>query len=272
MPEQDVPPLSEDELTTTFRRLEELLDDPSVVIIGGAALSFWHAQLATAPASPQLATSDVDLQGGTEAVLLAGELLGGQTHIAKIDDHTPNTGAVAFHDSAGDERVLDFLGAPHGLDAEDVRKRAIPVDVVGAGRVYVMNPMDCLRSRVANFSLPGRNLAHALAQLCAAIELVPRYGRLMLEEEIPVREVTNLNEAVYELALYNRNAKSLAIRHGIEVADAVLYDDRLPSKHLEIRLPLLKAQLDTERVRLARAWHARLPSRYVESLSAAEES
>lgn len=221
-----------------------------VVLIGGTALAIWHAELSNDPPEPQLATTDVDLQGGPDAVREAARLLHGKLRLSRFDDHTTQAGAVSFLDSAGDERVLDFLKHPYGLDSAGVLERAIPLDIdLGdkVVRIAVMNPIDCLRSRIANTDLPGREPEYAEAQLSAAITLVPAYGRLLLDQGIDTRAVTALNEHVYGLALNDRRAKKLYREQGIDVANAELDDPRLPEPHRSIRLPQLRQKLQSAR-------------------------
>ncbi len=249
-------PLSIDEAARVLERLRELVGNDNIVLIGGAAVSLWHDRLLGVSADPHLATGDLDFQGGADAVRLAARLLGGRHRIARLDDHSSQTGAIAFQDSAGRERIVDFLTYPYGLDARGVERRAIPLDVsVSDGppvRVHVMNPIDCLRSRVANTALPGRPPEHSNAQLSAAIALVPAYGRLLLDQGANPRKVTQLNERVYDLALRSPQARKLYAK-GVDVARAELDDSRLPYAHRTVRLPQLRARLAAERQRLATA-------------------
>jgi hypothetical protein len=253
MSDRSLPPLSVDETVRILGRLGDLGGAEPVVLIGGTALAIWHAELSTDPPEPQLATTDVDLQGGPDAVRQAARLLDGKHRISRFDDHTTQAGAVLFLDSAGDERVLDFLSHPYGLDSAGVLERAIPIDIdvddSPVVRIAVMNPIDCLRSRIANSDLPGREPEHAEAQLRAAIRLVPAYGRLLLDQGADTRAVMALNEHVYDLALDDRRAKKLYLEQGIDVANAELDDPRLPEPHRAIRLPQLRLKLQSARER-----------------------
>lgn len=248
------PPLTDDELRRILDRLSGLLNDPSVVVIGGSALTIWHAQLSDEPPRPHSATSDLDLQGSAEAVRRASSLLGGRYQIPGFDNATPETGVVSFQDSQGGERLLDFLAAPYGLKSQEVSERAVPLELHDGDLMYVMSPLDCLRSRVANLGLPGRDGVHAIAQLRTAIDLVPRYGRRLLDDGYPPRHVADINEAVYRLAIDDNRALRLALEHVADVAEAALDDDRLSERHRSIRLPQLRAKLIAERERMARAW------------------
>lgn len=251
MSERDRPPLSLEDLARIIGCLRDLVGDDTIVLIGGAALTLWHDELSADDPEPQLATTDLDLQGGSEAVRLAARLLGGKHRVTSFDEHTTHTGAVAFRDGNGEDRVLDFLRHPYGLDAQGVADRAIPLDIdIGDSqvvRVAVMNPIDCMRSRIANSDLPGREPEHAEAQLRASIALVHAYARRLLDQGVAAREVMKLNEQVYELALNDRRAKKLYRDSGIDVANAALDDERLPAAHRETRLPQLRAQLAKQR-------------------------
>ena len=253
MSDRSLPPLSVDETVRILDRLSGLSGSEPVVLIGGTALAIWHAELSTGPPEPQLATTDVDLQGGPDAVRQAARLLDGEHRISRFDDHTTQAGAVSFLDSAGEKRVLDFLSHPYGLDSEGVLERAIPLDIQAGDsevvRIAVMNPIDCLRSRIANSDLPGREPEHAEAQLRAAIRLVPAYGRLLLDQGADTRAVMDLNERVYDLALDDRRAKKLYLKQDIDVAKAELDDPRLPEPHRVIRLPQLRQKLQSARER-----------------------
>lgn len=251
MPQRDTRPLSVDEVLRILGRLSDLVGNDTIVLIGGAALSLWHARLSAEPPEPQLATNDLDMQGGPDAVRLAARLLDGEYRVTSFDEHTTQSGAVAFRDSAGEDRVLDFLSHPYGLDAQGVTDRAVPLDIDIGGpqavRLAVMNPIDCMRSRIANSDLPGREPEHAEAQLRASIALVHAYARQLLDQGVAPREVMRLNEQLYEIALNDRRAKKLYRERGIDVTAAELDDERLPAAHRETRLPQLRAQLAKQR-------------------------
>jgi hypothetical protein len=98
--------------------------DPSVVLVGGQAIAYWAGILGLvrdAATDDLLASKDIDFEGGAEAASAAAELLQGRARFPSFDHHTPVTGVVFFDDSDGIERRIDFLAAPLGLDAGDVR-------------------------------------------------------------------------------------------------------------------------------------------------------
>lgn len=252
------PPLTLDEAVAIIARLEEAITRAKIVLIGGQAIALWGAQLREyLPAGEGPVTSrDIDFQGSRSDVELAARLLGGELYLPGFDNHTPQTGMAVFVDSHGHKRTLDFLAQPHGLEAQDVRDTAIEIDInLPDGRripLWVMNPDRCLRSRVANTSLPGRDTELARRQLRASIAIVHAFGRYLLDVGERPRIVTRINERIFELAQHKEEALRLYLEQGIDVLDAVLVDDRLPAKHLEIRLPQLRRYVEEKRERRRR--------------------
>jgi hypothetical protein len=256
--DDELPPLSLDEAVRIIARLEEAVTQHKIILIGGQAIALWGAQLADylLASEDPVTSKDVDFQGDKSTVVLAARLLGGKLFLPSMDDATPQTGMAKFLDSEGYERTLDFLEQPRGLDAEDVRNTAIEVDIsLADGRkipLWVMHPERCLRSRVANTTLPGKDTPLAERQLRAAISLVPAFSRLLLDEGESPRIVMKINERVFDLAYRDRSALRLYLEKGIDVSHAVLEDHRLPEPHLRIRLPQLRARLENKRARLRR--------------------
>ena len=223
-----------------------------IVLIGGQAIALWGAQLAQylPPEEAPVASRDVDFQGTSDDVELAAKLLEGRAYLPGPDDFTPQTGKTVFVDSEGHERTLDFLAQPHGLDAEDVRDSAIEIDLELEDErripLWVMHPERCLRSRLANTRLPGKRTTLARRQLISAIKLVPAVGRLLLDSEVSPRTITKLNERIFELAYYNRDAMRLYLDEDIDVFEAILADGRLPARHLNTRLPQMRPHAGRE--------------------------
>nr|MBA2451475.1 hypothetical protein [Chloroflexota bacterium] len=109
-------------------RLESLVDERRAVLVGGQAVSFWASYLSRPGLRlPVVATKDIDFEGPRTVAQRAGKLLEAEVRIPKASDRTPLTGVVTFVDSEGDERQLDFIEAPRGLNAQDVRDTAVEV-------------------------------------------------------------------------------------------------------------------------------------------------
>ncbi len=203
------------------------------------------------PEDEPVTSRDVDFQGTAGDALRAAELLGGDVSVPKkFDDFTPNSGVVRFVDAAGNQRTLDFVDQPFGLEAEAVRTSAQAVELSGTnGRrvvLWVMHPRHCLESRVHNTGLPGRNTELARRQLVASLRQAKAFVCLLLEAG-EVKAAGKLNELMFEFALRNRRARDLFFTHDVDVFHAVVNDPRLPERFREIRYPQMKVQIDDRR-------------------------
>lgn len=168
--------LSLAEAERIIERLEEVVREQHVVLIGGQAVSIWTVQLQDllqGHVTPgQIISSDIDFLGNAADVQLAADLLGGRARLAKWEDRTTLAGVAIFLDSDGHERRLDFLKNPYGMDSDDVRNTAIEIDLdLPADKhvpVWVMHPERCMESRVHNSALypasrptsPGDSCGH----------------------------------------------------------------------------------------------------------------
>lgn len=254
--EVEAPPLNLDQAERIIARLEEVVRDRRVVLIGGQAVAIWAAQLevriAGAPVAEAVASQDIDLIGNAADLQRAAELLGGRVRLARLDDHTPLTGVALFLDSDGHERRLDVLESPYGMNSEDVRNTAIEVDLLVDAdrqvRVWVMHPERCMESRVHNSALPNKQSDLARRQLRVSILCARAFSKLLLDErgDAAVRDVLNLNERIFRFARGDRCSR-LAIDTQIEVFDAVLDDERLPEGFRTLRLPQAQERIRTLR-------------------------
>lgn len=193
----------------------------------------------------------MDFQGrNADAVRALALQIGGEARIPDLDRHSPMVGLVAYTDRHDVERQMDVLPSPHGLsDSGKVLRAALPLPLHPDAAVLVMHPVDALRSRVANSTLPDKQTARGRRQLDAAVLIVPAYGRLTLDQADraqdtqtrahAARVVMSMNEAVFKLAM-GRVARRLLVERQVDIAAAILRDPRLPAKHLNVRL----AQID----------------------------
>ncbi len=251
------PPLSLAEAERIIARLEDVVRGRRVVLVGGQAVAIWTAYLQsclTGLVPEQVVSRDIDFLGDAEDVRLAGKLLGGDIQVAKWEDRTTLAGVAIFLDSDGNERRLDFLQSPYGMNAEDVRNTAVYLDLIlSDGRqapVWVMHPERCMESRVHNSVLANKQTDLAWRQLRASILCARAFSQLLLDErgDTVIRDVLNLNERIFRFAQEDRSAR-LAHDRGIEVFDAVLDDERLPEKFRTVRLPQMRERIKALRQR-----------------------
>jgi hypothetical protein len=236
--------LSLDEAQRIIARIEDVVRDRHVVLVGGQAVSVWIGQLedrlgnklTTAP----VVSRDIDFLGNTADLQRAGNLLGGRVHVAGWQRRTPLAGAAMFLDSDGHKRRLDFLESVYGMNSEDIRTTAIEIDLLpGEGRqvpVWVMHPERCMESRVHNSVLANKQTDLAWRQLEASVACARAFSRLLLDErgEAAIRDVLKLNERIFRFAQEDRCAK-------------LLDDERLPEKFTTVRLPQMQGRIQTLR-------------------------
>jgi hypothetical protein len=231
-----------------------------LVLVGGQAVNFWashyEARASELEREAPFTSKDIDFCGDQRVVRLAAERLGGRPRVATFDDATPNSGTVVFVDAAGAERTLDVVSAPFGLDAEEVHATALCVDInddAGAPTgvsFYVVHPVLCMESRVHNVvGLAGTYATeHGQKQLRASIVCAREFLRDVLDGRVdadePVRAVLKLNERIFRFATADRHAIELYRAKGIDPADALVVDQRLPEEFRTKRHPQMTRHLE----------------------------
>lgn len=230
-----------------------------LVLVGGQAVNFWATYYedrvpALAGEGP-FTSKDIDFCGDQRAVRSCAERLGGRARVATFDDATPNNGTVVFVDAAGVTRTLDVVSAPFGLDAPEVHATALAVEILDEGgqglRFFVMHPVLSMESRVHNVvGLPAYyDTDQGLRQLRASILIAREFlrdvldGGMEVDVEERARTVLKLNERIFRFATRDRHAKELYRAKGIDLARAILDDDRLPVSFVTTRWPQMQEQL-----------------------------
>lgn len=254
------PPLRHEEVQRVLRRLEPLTASRRIVLVGGQAVAFWMRFLQSrfdelAHVEP-LTSKDIDFEGSSRSVRQAAELLAAKAQIAAIGDFTPNTGLVLFTDADGVEREIDFIEAPLGLTARDVRETAVRLEMPESdggesAAVWVMHPERCMESRVVNATVLGKTDALALDQLRVSVICARLWSKVILDSaDVPsedrIRAVLRLNERIFRKCLTDKRFRDVVLDHDVQPFDAVLVDDtRLPEPVRATRYPQMKDQLES---------------------------
>lgn len=95
--EDELPPLKIDETERIIARLEQVVRDRRVVLVGGQAVAIWASKLEHRIADTlveAVASRDIDLLGNSSDLRQSGELLGARVRVAKWEDRTPLTGVA----------------------------------------------------------------------------------------------------------------------------------------------------------------------------------
>lgn len=255
-----VPPLGSEEVRRVINALAPLTQETDVVLVGGQALAFWSARFAD-PSSEisVIASKDIDFEGSADAARVAATLLDARLMIPSPREPSPITGVVTFTDADGFDRTLDFIGAPRGLDAEDVRETAVRVDLnASTGKpdkasFWVMHPERCMESRIYNTVELRRDDQLGLDQLRVSVPVARRWSEAILDDDVldpdeGVRAVLSLNERIFEKCCDDRCFRFVYDRHGIDPFQAVLLDSRLPQAFQDKRYPQMVGRLESIRV------------------------
>jgi hypothetical protein len=249
--EAELPPLKIAETERIIARLEQVVRDRRVVLVGGQAVAIWASKLEDRIADAiveAVASRDIDFLGNSSDLRQSATLLDARVRVAMFEDHTPLTGVAIFLDNDGHERRLDVMASVYGMNSEDIRQTAIEAELFVEGdrqvKVWVMHPERCMESRVHNSVLSNKQTDLAWRQLRASILCARAFSQLLLDErgEAAVRDVLKLNERIFGFAQRERCSK-LAADRGIEVFDAVLDDERLPEKFKAVRLPQMRDRI-----------------------------
>ncbi len=188
--------------------------------------------------------------------------LAGRAHYQATEARSPCVGIVRYLDAHRDERALDFLSTPYGLEGARLWEMSIPVAAdTPKGRsaiLRVMHPIHCLMSRAANVAdLPAYQNERGVRQLRAAIACM----RAFLEDQLALGEiktVMKLGEALFTFCAQSSYAHKVFARDGIDPFDAMVSDhERLPEKFRTVRYPQMREHL--ARGRGARSQDAKPP-------------
>jgi hypothetical protein len=161
-------------------RILEIVQDTDVVIVGGQSVNLWaehYAQRISGLAERGPFTSkDVDFYGGKDAAEKLADALGGNLHVPKFDEATPNA-AVVVGSLDGRKVEIDFMRVVLGVDDASIKNNFVTLRGrnLASGteiRLMLLHPLDCLRSRFANINLLRREDELSLRQALIAIDVL----------------------------------------------------------------------------------------------------
>ena len=224
----------------TVEVLRPALPDDTLVLVGGQALNYWLAYYRKRDRRLKkhrgVTSTDIDFLGSPASIdKLAKAIRGRLKHEGA---RSVTIAVVRFTDSAGTERVIDFLRTVHGLKEARVRATAVPVDTIG-GELRIMHPVLCLESRAHNVhDLEEYRTPRALRQLAAAIGV----ARAHVIERCDGGDVRGARRAISLIGkLASSNAgRAVYAAHELNVLDAIPEDTRLGEKFLREELPRIR--------------------------------
>lgn len=230
------------------------IENTDFVVVGGQAVNLWAAHYSSASELNQYApftSKDIDFFGSKSvaeqlAVHLDGELL-----IPKDFDPTPNS-AVVVGCLENRKIVVDFLRSVMGVADDSITANCVRLqgeDPITKAPIIVpmLNPIDCMRSRLANINSLHRHDNHTERQAMASLIIVREFINEMLSnsEEYSEQGLTDearkarrvASDCLRDIEFVVKNeciAKSAFNDHGINptvILEHFADDDRIPVEH-----------------------------------------
>lgn len=227
---------------------------PEGLLVGGQALAFWVDRLRV-PKPAIFAsgiTTDADFIGNAQLATRLGRGLGWKTWVPSLEDATPQLAKVTHVERDGSIKQVDFLSGIIGLTTQDLRRRALKLEVDGIGLVTVLHPVDVLDSRIKNLQLlPGKRNPSGFAQARLAIDMVGAHIRAEARSS-GERTALRLLERVVGIA-EDYAALLVFVLYGIDVLQAVPLEAFPGSAELHReRWPQVLAHVRAQREALAK--------------------
>lgn len=227
---------------------------PEGLLVGGQALAFWadHFHVPRPATLESGVTADADFIGDSALAQRLAREIGWTAWIPTLEDATPQTGKVTRRLRNGTVKQVDFLSGVVGLTTKDLVRRAVELEVPGAGILRVIHPIDVLDSRVQNLhALAEKRTPMGIAQAKLAIDVTRACIRREISEA-GERAGLKLLERVAAIAS-DIAAVRVFLLYGIDPLAAVPLEDFRTSTALHRkRWPQILATVNAKRDSLHR--------------------
>ena len=229
-----------------YRLIELLPQSKTITLIGGQALNFWaelyfHDDPDFCASYGPFTSMDIDFLGGKDEIIECAAQWGGRPKLAEPFGFSPNSGIVVVPLHSGENLIVDFLSSVHGLTENDIFKHRIKVQYRNA-EFYVIHPLHCLKSKIANVIGLSRNDSVSLDRVQVAIAIVKRRIRQLIERGRR-RQALDEIESVFRLACDHMLGVQLFLKYDLQVFDAVPKDPRLGEMFLTRRYAQMEQNL-----------------------------
>jgi hypothetical protein len=236
------PDLTEAEVFQIIDLIEEF--DP--LVVGGQALNIWVAYYRAIdpdflPEDWPLTSKDIDFYRNREAAEALADHLGGRVLVPALSDMVPNA-AVVIGDLNDRQIRIDFMSTILGVKSPEMNAVMIEATAPITNRVVrlvLLNPVDCLRSRLANINTLGRHDEHTVRQAEAAIEVVIAFLDELLDDPNHSRRVQDALRDVSHIIKDQHRGKASHTKHGLtpdRILEAFQNDSRLDDRWRSLTL------------------------------------
>jgi hypothetical protein len=236
--------LSDDEVAEVLRASANI-----AILVGGQALSVWahFYQVAIPAVLTANVTRDADFIGSADTALIVKSGLSNKDW--KLEQVTPGAlspvAAQLTLETASGIKEIDFLRSIVGLRTDDVRKRAVPLELPTGSVVTVLHPLDVLASRLHNLAeIPEKRNDKGVAQA----ELAVRIAGAFLRDDIAhrtERELFNPIERIRTIVT-NDAIAPLCRQYALDVLSCVPLDRITNERFRNIRWPQIRREVELE--------------------------
>lgn len=242
-------PLSGDEVRQILENSSE-----DAVLVGGQALALWSQIYHVVPPHELSGgiSADIDFIGSLSAAKTVGRALnrsGGswKLHAVGPGDATPPTAKLSLTVQGEGYKEIDFLGAIVGVNTDQVKTRAVEMQVRGLSRgVKIIHPLDLLASRLHNLAdIPEKREPQGVAQGRLAIAVVRAFIS-QAQSTLQERDVFPFVEEVRRIAL-NKKLGRVYYEYGFDVLSAVPVELFKNEDFLSKRWPQIQALVAEQR-------------------------
>ena len=236
--------LADDEVAEILRASEKL-----AILVGGQALSIWanFYQVAIPPVLTANVTRDVDFIGSAEAALVVKDALSNKDW--KFEQVRPGalsrvTAQLTLQTDNGINEI-DFLGSIVGLHTDDVRRRAVPLELRVGSVVTVLHPLDVLASRLHNLAdIPEKRNDKGVAQAELAIGIAGAFLQDTLAHRTE-RELFNQIERI-RIIVTNDAIATICRRYALDVLSCVPIDQITNENFKTLRWPQTQREVESK--------------------------
>lgn len=240
--------MTEREASFTTETLKQLLHAASenVVLVGGQALSFWVNFYSIDLSSHHIVgaiSRDADFLGERKDVKHIAEGVSGKTIYPSERAMTVIAGQVVMRLDQNEYLNIDVIHRVVGIDANAVRKRALPAEFDGVP-FRVMHPLDVLKSRIENIAtLQDKQTPEGITQAKLALQVANKFIKTIAGNVDGQKSALKAIEAIVNIAKSSAGCKCVR-EFGIDFFQAIPQNAIKDEQFHQIRWPRLVQELD----------------------------
>jgi hypothetical protein len=234
--------LSDAEVGEILRASEKI-----AILVGGQALSIWanFYQVALPAELTASVTRDADFIGSADTALIIKGSLSNQAwrfEQVKAGTLSPVIAQLTLQTADG-VKEIDFLGFIVGLHTNEVRERAVRLELPDGTVVTLLHPLDVLASRLHNLAeIPDKRNEKGVAQAQLAISIAGAFLRDTIAQRTE-RELFNQIERI-RVILMNDKIAAVCRDFALEVLSCVPLDEIRNENFKARRWPQIQREVE----------------------------